>query len=345
MSSIDYHGGNVKPLDALRKLELIEGTGEVLQDIDDNGKPRPWHEKKAETKKLAELYDLARIIEPTVITESRLYDLSKCADTLIFAKDAAGKKRLASGNFCHVRFCPMCNWRRSLKLAIQMGQAAALINSERKVRYVFVTLTCRNVPAGRLKQQLNALNAAWKRLLDGKSNTRLRTTDAETLRRNVLGYMRAVEITYNHKVGNYHPHIHALLAVKPAYFTRDYLTHEKFIELWRAAMRVDYAPSVNVQAVKHDKKAIAEVSKYPVKTYDLNKLAPERAARVLIVLTNATRNRRLLTFGGIIRAARQRLKQDDGKDLIHMGDEKRDVFLPVALVVYRYRENKKKYIC
>lgn len=346
MGIVPRTGDTVNIFDA---LALIEGTGEELHDVDTGGKERPWRQHKADARKLADLYELAREFDASAITAGRLSDLRQCADTLLFARDAQGKKQLAGGNFCHVRFCPMCNWRRSLKLAIQMGQAAALINSERKVRYIFVTLTCRNVPPVRLSGQIDALNKAWGRIF--KTRQGLKSPAAARLRSQVLGYMRALEITYNKEAGNYHPHLHALLAVKPTYFMGGkgggYIKQSSWVTLWQEALGVSYAPSVNVQAVKRDQqhKAIAEVSKYPVKTYDFDKLTKRRAARVLAVMTHATRSRRLLTFGGIIREARQRLKQDIEGDLIHVGDEAQPVFLPVCRVVYRWRDGAGQYIC
>ena len=36
----------------------------------------------------------------------------------------------------------------------------------------------------------------------------------------MLGYMRAVEVTYNQQEDTYHPHIHCIFAVKAQYFTK-----------------------------------------------------------------------------------------------------------------------------
>ena len=37
--------------------------------------------------------------------------------------------------------------------------------------------------------------------------------------KNVLGYLRATEVTYSTEHENYHPHLHVLLFVKSSYFT------------------------------------------------------------------------------------------------------------------------------
>ena len=47
-----------------------------------------------------------------------------------------------------------------------------------------------------------------------------------------------------------HPHFHALLLVQSNYFTTNYIKQNDWVEMWQKALRVDYAPSVNVKAVK-----------------------------------------------------------------------------------------------
>ena len=47
-----------------------------------------------------------------------------------------------------------------------------------------------------------------------------------------------------------HPHFHALLLVKPSYFTINYIKQGDWVEMWAKALRADYLPSVNVKAVK-----------------------------------------------------------------------------------------------
>ena len=39
----------------------------------------------------------------------------------------------------------------------------------------------------------------------------------------MLGYMRAIEVTYNQQEDTYHPHIHCIFAVKAQYFTKGYI--------------------------------------------------------------------------------------------------------------------------
>ncbi|MDS0121156.1 protein rep, partial [Enterobacter hormaechei] len=48
--------------------------------------------------------------------------------------------------------------------------------------------------------------------------------------------------------GSAHPHFHTLMMVPPSMFTRDYEKHDRWVELWRECLRVNYDPNVDVRA-------------------------------------------------------------------------------------------------
>lgn len=95
-----------------------EETGEVLEILDDTsgtGRDRPWKLKRENTEKLKIAYD--------VINPKKAERLEHCATYLEYEVSVVdpNKKRLRRGNFCKVRLCPMCAWRRSLKIYSQMS--------------------------------------------------------------------------------------------------------------------------------------------------------------------------------------------------------------------------------
>ena len=61
------------------KLEIIEGTGEVLEDFSGTGRKRPWSERKRESVELLNLFQKARELDDTVISPSRFTALKDCA--------------------------------------------------------------------------------------------------------------------------------------------------------------------------------------------------------------------------------------------------------------------------
>ncbi len=88
-----------------------------------------------------------------------------------------------------------------------------------RTAYILLTLTVRNCEANDLSSTLDAMLAGWERM-----------TKTKPWKRVALGAFRALEITHNvdpksDSYDTFHPHIHAVIAVKPSYFTsRDYLS-------------------------------------------------------------------------------------------------------------------------
>lgn len=325
--------------------ETIKGTGESLEDVSATGRKRPWKEHKMGSMQLAELFCFTEKKYGRLLSASRLQSLKECADALCFLQDAEGKRRLKSANFCRIRVCPMCNWRRSLKLFSQVSAMTDAILAEKKVRFIFVTLTIQNVRGDVLRDTIDQLNKAFKYITD-KHQT---FAPAQKLKENLLGYMKAEEITYNAERDDFHPHIHAILEVRPTYFSGDgYIKQKDWTALWRAALGVDYDPLVDVRNIKGGTaKAVAEVAKYPVKMDSILKIADrDRAAKALTQLYTAIFRRRLVTFGGDFKEYRRRLQLDDVEtgDLTHVETEEK-TFNAVAQVLFRWRANVGAYIC
>lgn len=325
-------------------LEIVTRTGEILEDVSRTGRKRPWKEHKMGSMQLAELFRAAEKYGHS-LPETRLRDLEECADVLWFLQDAEGKRRLKSANFCRVRVCPMCNWRRSLKLFSQVSAITDAILAEKKARFIFVTLTVQNVRGDVLRETIDELNRAFKYIVD-KHQT---FAPAKKLKENLLGYMKAEEITYNADRDDFHPHIHAILEVRPSYFRGDgYIKQKDWMAMWRAALGVDYDPLVDVRNIKGGTaKAVAEVAKYPVKMDNILKIADkDKAAKALTQLYSAIFKRRLVTFGGDFREYRRRLDLDDVEtgDLTHVEAESK-TFNAVAQVLFKWRVSTGAYIC
>lgn len=325
-------------------LEIVTRTGEILEDVSRTGRKRPWKEHKMGSMQLAELFRAAEKYGHS-LPETRLLDLEECADVLWFLQDAEGKRRLKSANFCRVRVCPMCNWRRSLKLFSQVSAITDAILVEKKARFIFVTLTVQNVRGDVLRETIDELNRAFKYIVD-KHQT---FAPAKKLKENLLGYMKAEEITYNADRDDFHPHIHAILEVRPSYFRGDgYIKQNDWTAMWRAALGVDYDPLVDVRNIKGGTaKAVAEVAKYPVKMDNILKIADkDKAAKALTQLYSAIFKRRLVTFGGDFREYRRRLDLDDVEtgDLTHVEAESK-TFNAVAQVLFKWRVSTGAYIC
>jgi len=329
-------------------LKTTTGTGEILKDYSSTGKERPWKLHKQENLQLVKIYKTAREKNINLITDSRLFDLEHCADTLLFAENAEGKKKLKSANFCRLRLCPMCQWRRSLKMFGQVQTITdKILERDKSTRFLFATFTVKNVDAENLETCINILNNKFLYLVSRNKTF----APAKKLKQNLLGYLKAVEVTYNTKDKTYHPHLHVIFAVKSTFFKnkQNYMTKKEWIELWQQALGVDYKPQTDIRAIKSGTaKAVAEVAKYPVKTAPILSLPDDEAVEVLKTLTLSLHKKRFVAYGGIFKTIKQELKLTDvetDKDLVNVDTEQQERFNAVIAVLFKYNFKFGCYIC
>jgi len=329
-------------------LETTRGTGEILQDFSTTGKERPWKLHKRENLRLVEIYKMTKEKKLNLISDSRLFDLEHCADTLLFMQNAEGKKKLKSANFCRLRLCPMCQWRRSLKMFGQVKKITdKILESDKSIRFIFGTFTIRNCDAKDLEACIDNLNKKFRYLVASS----LTFAPAKKLKQNLLGYLKAVEVTYNTKDKTYHPHLHVIFAVRNTFFSSSkyYMSKKEWINLWQQALGVDYKPQTDIRAIKSGTaKAVAEVAKYPVKTAPILSLPDDEAVEVLKTLTLSLHKKRFVAYGGIFKTIKQELKLTDvetDKDLVNVDTEQQERFNAVTAVLFKYNFKFGCYIC
>ncbi|MEK5299323.1 protein rep, partial [Bacillus sp. FSL R5-0659] len=266
-----------------------------------------------------------------------------------------GRLRLYQAYFCKVRLCPMCAWRRSLKIAYHNKLIVEEANRQYKPAWIFLTLTVRNVEGDALKQTISDMMKGFNRLMKYKK------VDSA-----VRGYFRALEITKNHEENTYHPHFHVLIPVRTGYFGKNYINQKEWTSLWKRAMKLDYTPIVHVQRVKgkkgidaeaiekevreamEEQKAILEISKYPVKDTDVirgNEVTEENLDTVYY-LDDALSARRLIGYGGILKDIHKELNLTDAEDgdLIRIEEDDDEVANETFEVMAHWHVGIKNYI-
>lgn len=317
---------------------IDEKTGEVLEVLEDksnSGRVRPWNEKKNNTEKLTEVYKL--------VDYKKSERLKHCGSYLEFkAEIDSDKMRLVGGQFCYVRLCPMCGWRRSLKIYSQMSTIMDYAKKEKEYQYLFLTLTVRNCRGADLDDTIRAMMKAWDRFCKKK-----------IVKDTILGWYRGLEITHNlDKTSNaydtYHPHFHVVLMVGKKYFKGKYINQQEWKELWKSAMRLDYDPQVDVRKVKgNTAKAIAEIAKYTVKDNDyIIDDDLDLTVETVKILDKALARKRLVAFGGRFKEIHKLLNLDDAVDgdLIHVETEEKADDEEVRKIAYFWHVGYKKYI-
>lgn len=292
---------------------VCQGCGEkILHDVTAFGRERPWETMKVQSRRLSALYRF--------VDDHKAEMMEQCADWLAYKRDGEGY-RLSKANFCRVRLCPMCQWRRSLKTFGQMSRICDNIDWTRYAA-VHLTLTVRNCQPAALSETLDTIIEGFHRLIKYKE-----------VGKAVKGSYRAVEITINNTAGDpwlgtMHPHIHALLIVNRSYFTsRDYIKQDRWVDLWQRACKLDYRPDVKLYKVyvrdgQTVHEALREITKYTTKAEDITE-TPLDPVEYLQVLDKALANRRFVGYSGMLKDLHQQLNLSDpmdDNDLINTGE-------------------------
>lgn len=238
-----------------------------------------------------------------------------CGTYIGIAETDGGEAAIVEANFCKQRLCPACSWRRSVKIYGATSRILDYIDATegKAVKYLFLTLTVKNVPLPRLSQTIDQMSEAYNRLRNNRA-----------WKRRILGAMRTLEITINPETHEAHPHYHLILVVPRSYATKGdklYWTHADWQAQWKQAARLDYAPQVSIERVKGRKAGVAEVSKYMAK--DTDYLIDSQAAHMgteeaealtdylVSNLTEQLRGRQLVSYTGLLRKAQQALRIKD----------------------------------
>jgi len=272
--------------------------------------------------------------------EKKANDIIECARYLEFGLyQSLSDKNLQSKKLdrmytCKDRFCPFCNWRRARKLAIQSYSVLEAIEADKKVRYLFVTLTIKNCLIEHLSDTIGQMNKAYERMFRW-----------QRLKKSVLGWSRILEYPpQKNNPSMIHPHYHCLVVVSTSYFGRDkslYIKQDEWKLLWQKALKIDYVPSVDVRIIKAKKgidpiaKAVAEFAKYPLKTADIKSMSVNQFKE----LVNQMKKKRVVAFGGILKEYRKKLALDcveDG-DLIYNNLEDIEHWKKIATLIYLFQ--------
>lgn len=315
---------------------------------------KPWDVHRAEAQQVEQLYRAAEY--------HRYADrINQCSRWLGFkfaaSDDGNTKLNLDQARFCRVRYCPVCQWRKTLMwYARFLKKMPKVLEDHPKARWLFLTLTVRNCPMENLRDVVRQMNTGWKRLSQRKEFPG-------------IGWVKSLEVTRG-RDDTAHPHFHVLMMVRSSYFTHGYIKQARWVELWQDCMRLDYAPSVHIrtvtrsnsrgyspvdklhdddlsvvappQSVSNDRMisiiaGVMETLKYTVKMLDLLRSGdPEWLAG----LTRQLHNTKAVAIGGVLKSY---FSEDEPENLI---GEDSDESVPVGdvLMWFGWREMKSRYV-
>lgn len=159
----------------------------------------------------------------------------------------------------------MCQWRKTLLWRARIAKGEPKLIEYLKScgdslpEFLFLTLTLKNVKGFdyyRIKNCINLQLEGFSKLMGtGKFASYKPYFDH-------LGWIRCLEITKGTGYNSYHPHIHALVMVKPGFYPKscnDYsnkLTYQRLSRqlshLWRKCCRISYNPQVKLERPRFD---------------------------------------------------------------------------------------------
>ena len=337
-----------------------ENCQDVLRDVK-NGKVQPWKQKKAKNMILAD--SLHRLEQ-----NKKANRVWWCASTLVYERALeTGEEWLKTAAFCRERLCPMCQWRKSKKVYFQVSRIMD-VAEQRHADYVpiFLTMTVRNCVDIELSKVIDDVLTGWRNFNDHYKSRKI-----------VKGWFRALEVTYNGEeyitqelydkyndknsdkskyydnrglsVGDknpnydtFHPHIHAVLLVDKSYFKGDdYMHTSDWAKLWQTSVGLDYTPTCHIRTVtsgKKKRKEVAELAKYTLKDSEYLTRDEELTDKLVSVLGDSLKGRRLYAFGGVLKKIAKELdaERPDEGDLVHIDEDSIREDIATVLEVYRW---------
>ncbi len=322
----------------LYQIPPSDSTDLSLADISD--KDSIWDDQRYKTEQVGDIYGYNAEFETYA---ERMTD---CSTFLAYGFGDFGLK-LKNANFCRVRHCPVCQWRRSLLWKANMYVAYDEIKEKYPThRWLFLTLTIKNCDITDLRETLKHMNDSWHKLVKRVK-----------FLRGVEGWIKTTEVTKG-KDGTAHPHFHVMLLVKPSYFAKNYIKQMEWSELWQSVLKVDYLPVVDVRAVKAKKKkgvevysvddaiksAIMETLKYSVKPADMIGDGTAASNEWFYELTRQCYKLRFVSSGGALKDA---LKCDDeitDDDLVNINQDDIESDTDDRRLVFTYKKPIHKYL-
>jgi plasmid rolling circle replication initiator protein Rep len=295
---------------------------DALNLSDVSPKDKPWDKHRGFADRVQSHYAGSKF-------EKYSERVSFCSQILEFgmnmAEDDTLKLKLRSAKFCRVRHCPVCQWRRSLMWKAKAYQVLPKIASKYPThRWLFMTLTQKNVPITDLRQTLTEMNKGFERMVKRKIFP-------------AVGWLRSMEVTRG-RDGNAHPHFHCLLMVPPSYFSHGYIKQYEWTALWRDCMRLDYNPIMDIQAVRQGvspSSLIPELLKYCTKESDM---VADR--EWFLELTSQLHKMRAIATGGVLKEYLRELEAEPD-DLIGEGND--EFGEDYGRLLFGWRRSDKKY--
>lgn len=271
-----------------------------------------WSEKKKRAKIISQ--KMRKIGEYT-----RASRMEHCAEIINAGVcENCGGMTVKYANLCRDRFCPICTWRLSMRRFANMYTIVqGLRCAYPEANWGFITLTAKNCKPEGLKDMLDEMFRVWNSI-----------ASSYKFKERIAGWARSLEVTYNAKTNELHPHFHILVL-----FHECKAPHMHYILYrWCQGMRKKYRTTYLAQDAQQiftgqdeavigwkvddnpedDEavNAILETYKYTVKDKEIGDM-PLSTFRATV---EALKGRRLVAFGGSVKEYAKNCEMDNIDD-------------------------------
>lgn len=274
------------------------------------------------------------------VTVKTINRFETCSSWIHFLTDVNMRaKRVHKTDACGNRFCPICTWKTAKKDAIKISVMMDAIKEKEDKEFLFLTLTAPSVKGEELRDQIDGFNKAVHKLFKRRNVARV-----------IKGYIRKLEVTTDQekkvteklykrkkkyydirgiKVGDdnptydtYHPHVHIILVVNKSYFggNRDFISKEKWLEMWQSCMQDKSITQVDARKVSStaasNSNAVLEIAKYSAKGSDLY-----HSEKVFDTFYGALKRRQLIVYSGMMKDYAKKFKIGELDDFKKTNEE------------------------
>ncbi len=325
-----YHGmlntvGGNNPSHSLPHVNRFKVNSDEIYLSDLSERDKSWDRHRWNSDRIADYY---RDIEEFQNYADRIDFCSQLLDFCLVVEEQEYKLKLDMARFCRVRHCSVCQYRRSFIWKAKAYKILpSVVKAYPKYRWLFLTLTVRNCRIAELRNTLQWMNESWRRMNQRKKFP-------------AVGWIRSTEVTRG-KDGSTHPHFHSLLLVKPFYFSgKSYMKQKEWVEMWRSCLRIDYAPVVDIRAIKRGhspNELVPEILKYTVKESDL---VADR--EWFLELTRQMYKMRTVASGGVLKKYLRELEKEP-EDLIGRNETKTEDEISEGHLIFKWKSEDRKY--
>mgnify|MGYP000963776587 FL=1 len=253
------------------KIEKVEAVENVIKDIDEINNISNPYVREATQKKREQLETIEKF-------KGTLIDIDKIKDCASFLTIPNDSKPFI--HYCNNRFCPVCANIKATKNANIIKEVLTKARESKKT-LLYATFTTRNVTAIELTKEIEKINTAFTKTLTVPKKMK-----------NIVGYVKKLEIKYNPINSDYNVHIHTALAVINYY--KDHITTEEFYTNFKKYLKDNSIIPPDIKKIGNEDKDIIKVANYISKEDLIQNLS--FSDEISDNIYNAVKNKRLLEF-------------------------------------------------